>query len=45
MLTVSGPVLAEDDVLGHWITRVLAFADTLPPREVPAHRSRIALKE
>ncbi|MFG2868541.1 TfoX/Sxy family protein [Streptomyces sp. NPDC048338] len=31
-VTVSGPALAEDAVLDHWVTRAVAFADTLPPK-------------
>ncbi|WP_327255847.1 TfoX/Sxy family protein [Streptomyces sp. NBC_01244] len=30
-VTVSGPTLAEDAVLEHWIKTALAFAGTLPP--------------
>ncbi|MEV4429985.1 TfoX/Sxy family protein [Streptomyces sp. R-07] len=31
-VTVSGPALAEDSVLGHWVTASMAFAGTLPPK-------------
>ncbi|MFI5766755.1 TfoX/Sxy family protein [Streptomyces sp. NPDC051563] len=31
-VTVSGPDLAKDSVLDHWITTAAAFADTLPPK-------------
>lgn len=31
-VTVTGPALAEDDVLYHWVTTALAFAGTLPPK-------------
>ncbi|MEW2635304.1 TfoX/Sxy family protein [Streptomyces sp. NPDC048389] len=31
-VTVSGPALAEDAVLRHWVTLSLAFAGTLPPK-------------
>lgn len=31
-VTVSGPSLAEDSVLEHWVTTALAFAGTLPPK-------------
>ncbi|KOU94746.1 RNA methyltransferase [Streptomyces sp. XY593] len=31
-VTVSGPALAEDSVLQHWVTTALAFAGTLPPK-------------
>ncbi|MFJ7777709.1 TfoX/Sxy family protein [Streptomyces yangpuensis] len=31
-VTVSGPRLAQDAVLEHWITVAAAFADTLPPK-------------
>ncbi|MEU8524954.1 MULTISPECIES: TfoX/Sxy family protein [Streptomyces] len=31
-VTVSGPELAEDSVLRHWVTASVAFAATLPPK-------------
>ncbi|WP_328297332.1 TfoX/Sxy family protein [Streptomyces sp. NBC_00435] len=31
-VTVSGPALADDAVLDHWITTATAFAATLPPK-------------
>ncbi|MFE2248061.1 TfoX/Sxy family protein [Streptomyces lavendulae] len=31
-VTVSGPALAGDAVLDHWIMTAVAFADTLPPK-------------
>ncbi|MFG2836981.1 TfoX/Sxy family protein [Streptomyces zaomyceticus] len=31
-VTVAGPALADDRVLGHWITTALGFASTLPPK-------------
>lgn len=31
-VTVSGPPLAEDRVLDHWITTAVGFASTLPPK-------------
>ncbi|MER5730354.1 TfoX/Sxy family protein [Streptomyces sp. NPDC002138] len=31
-VTVSGPALAEDAVLDHWVSTAVAFADMLPPK-------------
>ncbi|MFD5324938.1 TfoX/Sxy family protein [Streptomyces sp. NPDC127092] len=31
-VTVSGPALAEDSVLRHWVTTSAAFVGTLPPK-------------
>ncbi|MFF9909556.1 TfoX/Sxy family protein [Streptomyces sp. NPDC013457] len=31
-VTVSGPLLAEDAVLRHWVAASVAFAGTLPPK-------------
>ncbi|KIX78635.1 TfoX/Sxy family protein [Streptomyces sp. JL4002] len=31
-VTISGPALAEDPVLDHWVTTATAFAASLPPK-------------